>query len=367
MALPFLPFLKGIGILGLGGAGVAGGAAGLNALSRGPDQTASNVPPALMPTTATPMPILNNPSAMARFGVPMAPVPPKQQIGTNEMLARAGGAIMSKSHLGAPQAYGAGLQAYGAMMDKNREMERMSAVDQYNAAAAQQRALGQLDPPVAPMDAGYTTAALTALEKIERSFDHAASTINPLDDVAGFWGAVMSVVPGSNSYDVKSSIETVVSSIGFDRLQKMRDASPTGGALGQVSERELQQLNASIANLRQGQGPQQFRDNVRIVKEQLQRTIYFMNLRVQQYNNEVRGMAPASNMTAQQLYAMYNQSMGGGSGQPAAQAPAAAAAAPAANPAPAATAPAAAAPAAPAAPQGTPYQTSNGVTVTRVP
>ena len=373
---------KGLGLFGAGSAGLYGAAQGLGALSRGPEQQPSNVPPALQPGLAPSMPMLTGPSSMARYGVPMAPVPPKQNIGTNEMLARAGGAIMSNASKGGPAAYGAGLEAYGSMMDQNRELERQSAVDQYNAAAAQQSALSKMPQSVAPMDAGYTTAALTALEKIETSYDHAASTMNPLDDVAGFWGTVMKVFPGSNASDVKSSIQTVVSSIGFDRLQAMRDASPTGGALGQVSERELSQLNASIGNLEQSQSGPQFRDNVRIVKAQLQRTIYFMNLRVQQYNNEIRGMAPSSNATPQQLYAAYSQSIGGGSAQPAQPqqaapaapaAPAAAAtpAAPAASPQAAsgisAMAPASPAAATPAAPQGTSYTTGNGVTVTRVP
>jgi len=371
MALPFLPFL-------IGGSALGGGAALLNMASQGAAPQNTTISPALQANPAPAMPMLNaNPSAMARFGVPMAPVPPKQQIGTNEMLARAGGAIMSKAHLGGPQAYGAGLQAYGQMMDKNRELERLGAVDQYNAAVAQQRALGKMKPPVAPMGAEYTTAALTAIEGIENAVAKAEeSGMNPFDDVTGIMGSIMKYYPGSNANDVSALIETVVSSVGFDRLQAMRDASPTGGALGQVSEIELRQLNASIANLRQSQSTAQFKNNLGIVKQQLERTVYFMNLRVQQYNDEMRGIVRSSNSTPQQLYATYNQYRGGGAAQPAqvatpaaqAQAPAAA---PAANPAPAA-APAAPgitnmAPAAPAAPQGTPYQTSNGVTVTRVP
>jgi len=365
MAIQFMPMFgslaKGIGLFGAGSAGLYGAAQGIGALSRGPEQQSSNVPPALQPGLAPSMPMLTGPSSMARYGVPMAPVPPKQNIGTNEMLARAGGAIMSNASKGGPAAYGAGLEAYGSMMDQNRELERQSAVDQYNAAAAQQSALSKMPQSVAPMDAGYTTAALTALEKIETSYDYAESTMNPLDDVAGFWGTVMKHFPGSNASDVKSSIQTVVSSVGFDRLQAMRDASPTGGALGQVSERELSQLNASIANLEQSQGGPQFRDNVRIVKAQLQRTIYFMNLRVQQYNNEIRGIAPSSNATPSQLYAAYSQSIGGGSAQPAQpqQAAPAQQPAPAGTPAPAPqpapiTNLAPAAPAAPAAPQQQP-------------
>lgn len=367
MALPLLPLIKGIGLLGFGGAALGTATTGMNHLAQGAPQTDVNVPPALMPTTATPMPMLNSPSAMARFGVPMAPVPPKQNIGTNEMLARAGGAIMSNAAKGGPAAYGAGLEAYGDMMDKNREMERLSAVDQYNAAAAQQSALGKMKPPVAPMGAEYTTAALTAIEGIENAVAKAeASGMNPFDDVTGIMGTIMKYYPGSNSNDVASLIETVVSSVGFDRLQAMRDASPTGGALGQVSEVELRQLNASIANLRQSQGTPQFKKNLSIVRRQLERTVYFMNLRVQQYNDEMRGIVRSSNTTSDQLYSTYNQYRGGGAAQPAqpaqpavpgtqAQNPAAAAAA---NPAPAA-APAAPgitnmAPAAPAAPQQQP-------------
>ena len=132
----FLPLMYGASAL----AGTGAGLYGLSQLASGPEQQASNVPPALQADPSTPLPMLGAPSSMARFGVPMAPVPPKQQIGTNEMLARAGGAIMSNSNLGGPQAYGAGLQAYGEMMDQNREMERLSSVDQYNASIAQQKA-----------------------------------------------------------------------------------------------------------------------------------------------------------------------------------------------------------------------------------
>ena len=184
MALPFIPLMIGGSALGALGYGI-------NHLAQGADQQPSTITPALQPNTAMPMPMLNNPSAMARFGVPMAPVPPKQKIGTNEMLARAGGAIMANSHLGAPQAYGAGLAAYGQMMDKNREMERLSAVDRYNAAVAQQRA-SQNGTPVAPMGADYTNAALTAIEKIENAVAKAeASGANPFDDVTGIMGSIM--------------------------------------------------------------------------------------------------------------------------------------------------------------------------------
>jgi len=49
--------------------------------------------------------------------------------------------------------------------------------------------------------------------------------------------------------DVEQNLATLQSAIAFDQLQKMREASPTGGALGAVSERELLLLQSSVGAL----------------------------------------------------------------------------------------------------------------------
>ncbi len=49
--------------------------------------------------------------------------------------------------------------------------------------------------------------------------------------------------------DLNEDAKTLRAQLAFDALQAMRDASPTGGALGQVSEIELQLLESSIANV----------------------------------------------------------------------------------------------------------------------
>ena len=54
----------------------------------------------------------------------------------------------------------------------------------------------------------------------------------------------------------------------------MRDASPTGGALGQVSERELALLQNSVAALEQSQSKEQFVRNLNIVREKYLDTIH---------------------------------------------------------------------------------------------
>ena len=76
----------------------------------------------------------------------------------------------------------------------------------------------------------------------------------------GVLGAVMAGIPSSDRRRLEGHLTTMKANIGFDQLQAMRDASPTGGALGQVSERELVQLNSVLGSLQPGdyKNPQEF-------------------------------------------------------------------------------------------------------------
>jgi hypothetical protein len=69
-------------------------------------------------------------------------------------------------------------------------------------------------------------------------------------------------VRGSNAANLLQATETIRSNIGFDRLQRMRDESPTGGALGAVAIQELQALQASLGSLANSQSPKQFMTNL---------------------------------------------------------------------------------------------------------
>lgn len=83
----------------------------------------------------------------------------------------------------------------------------------------------------------------------------------------GFFGSMASNVPGTPAYDVKSLLDTIKANVGFNKLQEMRAASPTGGALGQVSEMENRLLQAAIGNVEQSQSKEQLEYNLKRVKE----------------------------------------------------------------------------------------------------
>jgi hypothetical protein len=67
------------------------------------------------------------------------------------------------------------------------------------------------------------------------------------------WGSLLKDVPGTPAKAVSAMLNTIKANIGFAELNDMRAASPTGGALGQVSERELMFLQSVIGSLDQSQ------------------------------------------------------------------------------------------------------------------
>jgi hypothetical protein len=83
----------------------------------------------------------------------------------------------------------------------------------------------------------------------------------------GFFGNASAKIPGTPAHNVMANLETVAANISFDKLNEMRKASPTGGALGNVTEKELDLLKASMAALRQSQGSEQFQKNLQRVKD----------------------------------------------------------------------------------------------------
>lgn len=74
---------------------------------------------------------------------------------------------------------------------------------------------------------------------------------------------LLSYVPGSPTQSLDHLLDSVKSNIGFDKLQAMREASPTGGALGSVSEKETAMLQATAGKLSSNMPEDQLQDNLK--------------------------------------------------------------------------------------------------------
>lgn len=86
-------------------------------------------------------------------------------------------------------------------------------------------------------------------------------------------GSAAKGLPGTAGFDLQATIDTIQANLAFDRLQEMRDASKTGGALGAVSERELNLLQSAVESLQVGQSPERLKANLERVKRHYQRFI----------------------------------------------------------------------------------------------
>jgi hypothetical protein len=113
--------------------------------------------------------------------------------------------------------------------------------------------------------------ARNAATAVNRSIDQALPNINVW--TSGMAGMSLAKLPGTQAANLRASIDTIEANLAFDRLQQMRQSSPTGGALGSVSERELTLLGSALASLKQSQSPKQLADNLRFVKQQYAKVI----------------------------------------------------------------------------------------------
>lgn len=110
------------------------------------------------------------------------------------------------------------------------------------------------------------------LDEIDRTFALMDEAVLPTTGSIG--GGLLSALPETNAGAISSRLQTIKSNIGFDRLQQMRESSPTGGALGNVTEGEIRRLESVMGNLEQSQREEEFRYNLNRLRETYLDTIH---------------------------------------------------------------------------------------------
>lgn len=75
------------------------------------------------------------------------------------------------------------------------------------------------------------------------------------------------LIGGNAAAALEGKLDVIGSNTAFDRLQKMRENSPTGGALGSITERELHLLKSTIASLSADQPDEDFQGSMQAVAD----------------------------------------------------------------------------------------------------
>ena len=111
---------------------------------------------------------------------------------------------------------------------------------------------------------------LENIDKVKEIYNNRASKVKAggfeigQDTIFGTAAKIVGAtgIPGTPRAVMLEAIAPIKASIGFDKLDQMRQSSPTGGALGQVSNIELDALQKSIASLSLDNKPEEFYANV---------------------------------------------------------------------------------------------------------
>lgn len=117
------------------------------------------------------------------------------------------------------------------------------------------------------------TSAKNVLDTIDR-LETMVSGESFLAPVTGFSGDLLSRIGGTPANDARNLVETIKANVQFDKLQALRDASPTGGAVGQLSDPEREAMGKTIQALEQSQTQEQFLTNLEAVKVQFADTVH---------------------------------------------------------------------------------------------
>ena len=105
-----------------------------------------------------------------------------------------------------------------------------------------------------------------------------------LDGISGMViGNIFKILPESDANKIQSFLKPIQAFTGFKTLSDMKAASPTGGALGQVSEKELQFLQASWAALDITLGADEFKGQLDIVFDRMNETIKSMERGLEEF------------------------------------------------------------------------------------
>lgn len=151
-------------------------------------------------------------------------------------------------------------QGEAARLDIDREQLRIAQAKEARELAEGREKLGK-----------YANSKTTALDTMGRVFRQLTDVAKAARDgwaTTGKFGAFVrndlpkSLSAGSDAYDLQRSIDMIDANNAFAALQEMRNNSPTGGALGAITEKELDLLKSTIASLDPNQSKDQLMRNI---------------------------------------------------------------------------------------------------------
>lgn len=146
-----------------------------------------------------------------------------------------------------------------------------------------------------------TTVAMISSEK-SRIANQMATNVNGArrliqDFKANGWNGLFSALPDSEAKALSNYLLALKANVGFQALQEMRNNSITGGALGNVSEIELKQLNAVLGSLDQLTSSDQLLETLDTIEQKNSSIISIMETKMADLDRYYQYESPKSDET----------------------------------------------------------------------
>ncbi|MBX2989500.1 MAG: hypothetical protein KF802_16545, partial [Bdellovibrionaceae bacterium] len=100
-------------------------------------------------------------------------------------------------------------------------------------------------------------------EMVTQDINRAINLIDKSPNATGALANITKQIGDSPAGNLHALLQGIKSNIAFDRLQAMRQNSPTGGALGSVSDNDMALLQSAYGSLEQSQDKDQIKYNLR--------------------------------------------------------------------------------------------------------
>ena len=142
---------------------------------------------------------------------------------------------------------------YRVVYDANRLPVSMEVIP----GSPEERKIQEAQQKGAAAAESTVTASTIVLDEV-KSLRNMIKGQKTADPVTGTLGAIVGekggvLKAGSARATAEERIKTIKANIGFDRLNQMRQESPTGGALGNITEQELAFLQSVLGSIDLGQ------------------------------------------------------------------------------------------------------------------
>lgn len=98
----------------------------------------------------------------------------------------------------------------------------------------------------------------------------------------------LKLIPGTEAFDANDAIKEIQSKVSIDALQQMRQNSPTGGAMGNVSDKDIEILQSALGRLNVERDPSRNIEDIKYIIKEYNRILGLAKRDAERANARIR-------------------------------------------------------------------------------